>query len=103
MRRIQYLVRLESEQERIRVDFGTDRGEVVALHAVQYETFVQDGWWPVARCDASHGFFHLDLVTPRGTMKYRVLIGDLAQALTFAIDDLKEHWRRYRRQALGEV
>ena len=41
MRRIQYFITLESEQDRIRVDFETDHGEVIALHAVQYETSIE--------------------------------------------------------------
>jgi hypothetical protein len=102
-RQVRYLIKLETNQDRIRVEFETDRGEVLDIGVVQYETLVQGEWHPVARYDAAHGFFHLDILTPRGTMKYRVAVADLGQALTFAIVDLKENWRRYRSQTLGEA
>lgn len=43
---------------------------------------------PVARYDTAHGFFHLDLQTESGQVKYQVPIEDLGEAVTFAIDDL---------------
>lgn len=102
MRRIRYFITLEPDQDQMRVDFETDRGEVVALHVVQYETRLAGEWHPVARYDMAHGFFHLDLYTSRGAVKYRILVPDLSQALTFAIDDLKANWRVYRRQFRGD-
>ena len=39
---------------------------------VQYETWVEGEWQPVAQYDMAHGFFHLDLYTVRGAVKYRV-------------------------------
>jgi hypothetical protein len=101
MRRIRYFITLESDRDRIRVDFETDHGEVMALHAVQYETSVEGGWQSVARYDMAHDFFHLDLYTFRGAMKYRIFVQDLGQALTFAIDDLKANWRSYKRLFQG--
>jgi hypothetical protein len=101
MRRIRYFIKLESENDQIRVDFETDRGEVVALHVVQYETKIGGEWRPVARYDTAHGFFHLDLYTIQGTVKYRIFVPELSQALTFAIDDLKASWRLYKRQFRG--
>ncbi len=100
MRRIQYFITLATEDDRIRVDFETDQGEVTALHAVQYETRVEGTWCPVARYDMAHGFFHMDVYTSRGSMKYRVEIADLGAALTFAVDDLKSQWRLYKRHFL---
>ena len=101
MRHLRYFIKLASDDDRIRVDFETDRGKVVALPAVQYETQVAGQWQPVARYDTAHGFFHLDLYTARGTVKYRIFIQDLSQALTFAIDDLKVNWRVYKRRFQG--
>jgi hypothetical protein len=101
MRRIQYFITLESEHDRIRVDFETDHSEVIALHAVQYETSIEGNWQPVARYDTAHGFFHLDLYMFRGAVKYRISVSDLGQALTFAIDDLKANWRIYKRRFRG--
>jgi|SRR6266850_2158951 len=100
MRRIQYFITLADEDDRIRVDFETDHGDVVRLYRVQYETRVQGIWRPVARYDTAHGFFHIDIYTVRGLMKYRVEIGDLSEALTFAINDLKTNWQLYKQQLL---
>jgi hypothetical protein len=100
MRRIQYFITLSTEDDRIRVDFTTDQGEVSALRVVQYETRVQGIWQPVARYDTVHGFFHRDVFTARGSMKYRVAIADLGEALTFAIDDLKTNWHLYKQRLL---
>ena len=101
MRRIRYFVMLVPDVDRIRVDFETDHGEVIALHVVQYETSLGEEWQPVARYDTAHGFFHLDVCTSRGAMKYRILVPDLGQALTFAIDDLKTNWRVYKQRFQG--
>jgi hypothetical protein len=101
MRRIRYFVMLDSDYDRIRVDFETDRGEVITLHVVQYETRHEGEWQSVARYDTAHGFFHLDLYTIRGAMKYRIYMQDLNQALTFAIDDLKDNWLQYKRRFQG--
>ena len=100
MRRIQYFITLATGDDRIRVDFETDHGDVTALHRVQYETLVQGTWQPVARYDMGHGFFHMDAYTARGSMKYRIEIVDLSEALTFAIDDLKANWRFYKQRLL---
>jgi hypothetical protein len=102
MRRIQYFITLATEDDRMRVDFETDQGEVTALHVVQYETRIAGTWQPVARYDTAHGFFHIDVYTAQGSMKYRVAIADLSQALTFAIDDLKSQWHLYKQRFLRD-
>jgi hypothetical protein len=101
MRRIRYFINLESEEDRIRVDFETDRGLVTLLHVVQYETMIQDKWHPVARYDTAHGFIHLDLYTLHGPIKYRIFIQNLGEALTFAVEDLKANWRLYKHRFVG--
>lgn len=102
MHHIRYFITLAADEDRIRVDFETDHGEVVALHVVQYEMRREGEWLPVARYDTAHGFFHMDLYTVRGPVKYRIFVPALSQALTFAIDDLKANWRSYKRQLLGD-
>jgi hypothetical protein len=98
MRRIQYFVTLPTEDDRIRVDFTTDQGEVIALRVAQYETRTQGIWQPIARYDTAHGFFHIDVYTARGSRKYRVEITELSEVLTFAINDLKTNWQLYKQQ-----
>ncbi|MBI4609229.1 MAG: hypothetical protein HY726_09480 [Candidatus Rokubacteria bacterium] len=90
-----------SNQDRLRVDFETQRGRVTALHVVQYETIRHGAWHAVARYDTAHGFVHLDLHTQFGQVKYQVPIQDLGDALTFAINDLKDNWTVYKNQFLG--
>ncbi|MBI2505959.1 MAG: hypothetical protein HYW07_22315 [Candidatus Latescibacteria bacterium] len=84
------------------MDFETEYGQVTAIHVVQYEAFFKNHWHPIARYDTAHGFFHQDLCTSRGSVKYRIAIHSLGQALTHAVQDLKENWLRYRRQFTGE-
>ncbi|MEK6665857.1 MAG: hypothetical protein AABZ20_05485 [candidate division NC10 bacterium] len=98
MRRIRYFIILEEGEDRLRVDFETDRGRVTGLHAVQYETMRGGEWQAVARYDTAHGFVHLDLQTASGTVKYRIAMQDLSEALTFTIEDLKGNWRGYKRR-----
>ena len=100
MRRIQYFITLPTGDDRIRIDFKTDQGEVIALRVVQYETRIQGIWQPVVRYDTVHDFFHRDVYTARGSMKYRIEIADLSEALTFAIDDLKTNWQLYKQRVL---
>lgn len=102
MPRIRYVVHLSSEEDRIRVDFETERGRVTVLHIVQYETMRHGEWQPVARYDTAHGFVHLDLQTPTGQMKYRMAVQDLDEALTLAIEDIKANWSVYKRQFVEE-
>jgi len=102
VRRIRYFIILEEGEDRLRVDFETDRGRVTGLHVVQYETMRRGAWQPVARYDSAHGFVHLDLRTPAGPLKYRMTVEDLDEALTFAIEDLKANWRAYKRRFVGE-
>lgn len=102
MRRVRYFMVLETDADRIRVDFETGHSRVTALHVVQYETMKRGAWQPVARYDTAHGFVHLDLQTPAGPVKYRMTVEDLDEALTFAIADLKANWKAYKRQFVRE-
>lgn len=102
MPRIRYVFHVGS-RDRIRVDFETERGRVTALHVVQYETLGHGKWHPVARYDTAHGFIHLDLQTSAGSVKYRIAVQELAEALTLAIEDLKTNWRVYKRRFAGRA
>jgi hypothetical protein len=84
-----------------KIAFETGRGQVTTLHVVQYETLKGGKWHPVARYDTAHSFVHLDLHARTGSVKYRIAIQDLAEALTLAIDDLKANWRIYKRRLSG--
>ena len=101
MPRISYFVMFQGETDRIRIDFETEHGRVMEIYVVQYESFLAGGWQPIARYDTAHGFFHQDIYTARGRLKCRILIQDLGQALTYAIEDLRANWQRYRREFTG--
>ena len=101
MPRISYFVMLQGEIDRIRIDFETEYGQVMEIYVVQYEAFLAGGWQPIVRYDTAHGFFHQDIYTARGRLKYRILIQDLGQALTYAIEDLRANWQRYRGEFTG--
>lgn len=101
MPRIRYFIRLQTQKDRIRVDFETEFGQVTALRVVQYEIFREGNWQPVARYDTAHGYFHRDVYTSRGAVKYRIFIQDLGQALTYAIQDLRVNWEMYKRRYEG--
>lgn len=100
MPRIRYVADLGTAEDRIRVDFETQRGQVTALHVVQYETLSHGQWHPVARYDTAHGYVHLDLQTRSSPVKYRTVVQNLGGALTFALEDLKTNWKNYKRRFL---
>ncbi len=63
---------------------------------VQYETFVEGQWRPVIRYDTAHGFPHIDSIQANSTVeKSALLTRDLGEALTFADQDIDEHWEQY--------
>lgn len=64
---------------------------------VQYEALIENEWRPVVRYDTTHGFAHRDLLHPGGdSEKQPLYLPSLNLALTFAIQDLKMLWTRYR-------
>lgn len=90
--------RLFDDQSATRVWFESEHGRVLGF-VVQLECLFNDEWYPVVRYDTAHGFAHRDLLHPAGaTDKSEISVGDYNQALTFAIQDLRQNWERYRRR-----
>ena len=82
--------------DRLRVKISTKKGKVMEV-VVQYEAKLKDKWYPVVRYDTSHGFFHRDLLNPKGEEIKKVIpIENLTDALTFAEQDLKDRWEWYK-------
>jgi hypothetical protein len=52
-------------EDRLRVRINVDKGKVVDV-VVQYESKIKEKWYPIVRYDCSHGFFHRDLLDPKG-------------------------------------
>ena len=70
---------------------------------VQYETKVNNIWYPVVRYDTAHGFAHRDILDKKGSAKKTPLFNqDYNDALTFAENDLKTNWEYYKQRFLEE-
>ncbi|MDI6801432.1 MAG: hypothetical protein QMD01_05190 [Thermodesulfovibrionales bacterium] len=64
---------------------------------VQYESRIMERWHPIVRYDCSHGFFHRDILTPKGeASKQAIPIQNLKDALTYAEQDIKDRWEWYK-------
>jgi hypothetical protein len=85
------------EWRRVRIWIGFGR---VQRFVVQYETIIGERRVPVVRYDTAHGYAHRDqMFRDREPIKTR--LGDhvsLDEALQIADDDVRRHWRTYRRQ-----
>ena len=72
----------------------------VGRFVVQYETMIGARRVPVVRYDTAHGYAHRDqMFQAREPIKTR--LGDrlsLDEALQFADEDVRRHWRTYRRR-----
>jgi hypothetical protein len=69
---------------------------------VQLEVLAGDKWQPVVRYDTSHRFAHCDLYRPGGRVIKTELRMTFEEALTHALNDLREKWESYRDEFLGE-
>lgn len=84
--------------ERLRLKIKTEKGEVIDI-VIQYESFIDKKWTPILRYDCVHGFFHRDVLTPRGEKeKQPIAIENLNDALLYAEQDLKDRWKYYKQR-----
>ena len=82
--------------DRLRIIIRVERGSVSDV-VVQYESKIMDKWYPIVRYDCSHGFFHRDILTPKGEkIKRAIPIQNLEDALTYAEQDIKDRWEWYK-------
>lgn len=82
--------------ERLRIKIIVRKGAITDI-VVQYESKIMDKWHPLVRYDCSHGFFHRDILTPKGeTTKQAIAIENLKDALTYAEQDIKDRWEWYK-------
>ncbi len=101
----QFLDYLENSlNDRFRCEFETHKGKVTQISVVQYETRLRGRWVPVVRYDTAHGFFHRDIYFSRGRRRFKEIVHhpSLEEALTSAIRDLRQNWRKYKTAFLGE-
>ena len=69
---------------------------------MQIEVLLEEKWRPVVRYDTSHRFAHKDLYRGRGRVVKSDLKMSFEEALTYALDDLRDNWETYREKFLGE-
>jgi len=86
----------EDGEDRIRFRFRVEKGKVVDM-MIQYECRIEDKWHEVVRYDFAHGFFHRDLISPKGEkIKKLIDIDDMKLAAIYAEEDLKDRWEWYK-------
>ena len=98
----EYVIRL-GLSDRYRHKHIRERGKIVHFR-IQYETMIEEKWYPVARYDTAHGFVHRDLMNIKGeVVKTPLFIQDYNDALTFTENDLKANWEIYKERFLREA
>jgi hypothetical protein len=90
-------------EDRLRVRINVDKGKVVDV-VVQYESKIKEKGYPIVRYDCSHGFFHRDLLDPKGKeTKQSISIQNFKDALTYAEQDIKDRWEWYKERFKKEM
>lgn len=83
-------------EDRLRIKIDVEKGKVTNI-VVQYETKIKERWCAVVRYDCQHGFFHRDILNPKGEkIKQPISIQNLKDALTYAEQDIKDRWEWYK-------
>ncbi len=95
-----WLIELSPGEARLRCSY-VRRRKAIEYFTVQLEIQIDDQWVAVIRYDNAHGFCHRDILHP-DTMqdKVQVFVGDVNATFTFAIEELRVHWRRIERASL---
>lgn len=104
MKVIEYLFYLTScEKDRLRVKAYKHKNKILGF-VVQYEAKIQNKWEVIVRYDTSHGFAHKDIIHADGKIDKEPFIWqDYNVALTYATEDLKRNWEKYRNNYEKEV
>lgn len=86
--------------DRLRVRLEIEKGELINI-VVQYESLINNKWIAIVRYDIEHGFFHRDMMTPKGEeIKTPIDISDLNSAIIYAEQDIKDKWEYYKQRYL---
>ncbi len=82
--------------DRLRIRINVEKGKVRDVF-IQYESRIRGKWYSIIRYDCSHGFFHRDLINPKGEeTKQSISIRNLKDALIYAEQDIKDRWEWYK-------
>ena len=85
---------------RIRAEYKSRKGRITSF-IIQLEVLFKDEWKPVVRYDTAHGFAHRDLYNRRGRVTKTELNMPFNDALTYALNDIRDNWELYRKNFLG--
>ena len=85
---------------KIRAEYKSRKGQITSF-IIQLEVLFKDEWKPVVRYDTAHGFAHRDLYTRRGRVTKTELNMPFNNALTYALNDIRDNWELYRKNFLG--
>jgi len=104
VRTIEYVYVLSPDAtDRLRVRARRVGPDIVSF-VVQYEAHLGGAWHPIVRYDTAHGFAHRDRMHPDGRVDKEPLLWETYNvALTWATQELKAHWRRYRQRYEEEL
>jgi hypothetical protein len=98
--KVEYVIRI-GFNDRYRHLHVQERGKIVFFR-IQYETRIDEQWYPIVRYDTARGFAHRELLGIDGSVVKTPLFNqDFNDALTFAESDLKTNWEYYRKRFLG--
>jgi hypothetical protein len=98
-----WLIELLAGEAQLRCAYAR-RGIIVETFTVQLEIRLDEVWKPVVRYDNAHGFCHRDTLHADGTQeKTRVFVGNINETFTYAIEDLRLHWKSHRVRFLTEI
>lgn len=82
--------------DRLRVRIKTQKSELIDV-LYQYESFINNQWTPIVRYDCAHGFFHKDVLYPKGIKeKTEMNFDSLKSASQYAAQDIKDRWEWYK-------
>lgn len=104
MKEIEYLFYLSTSRiDRLRVHAYKEKDKILQF-VVQYEGYILNKWHPIIRYDTRHGFAHRDLLHPDGSSDKEALgWEDYNLSLTYATEDLKRNWQKYRQRFEEEL
>lgn len=104
MKEIEYIFYLSSQKtDRLRVKVYKERGKILEF-VVQYEAELLHNWYPIVRYDTRHGFAHRDTLRPDGSSEKEPLWWENYNlSLTYATEDLKHNWQRYKQKFEGDL
>ena len=89
--------------ERLRVYLKTQKQELIDV-VYQYESFINNSWTPIIRYDCAHGFFHKDVLYPKGEKeKLEMTFDSLKSASQYAAQDIKDRWEWYKERYLKKL